>query len=122
MKLLEFDLEKALSGKYELYQRNGIKILEWKYFKNAEQISKCICAIPENEREIITFYNDGWLDDEDSSDYDLMLAVKPKKYYVNIYKQTRTMSFGGVYETLEELEKNKLDFCVKTVEFTLDDE
>lgn len=96
-----FDLEKAISG-HPLCTRDGRKVLELHYFKNASEDDHYHIAALIQERDspdvhlLETFTKDGRnLNECEQSENDLFLAPLKKTYWVTVYNDTfvKTISF-----------------------------
>lgn len=70
-----FDLEKALSGEYDLVTRDGREVQEWKWFEKADQDEDCISYVANGSLVTVHIYGNYW-NDKSSYDFDLFLIEK----------------------------------------------
>lgn len=122
-KMIEFDLELAKSGKYDLIHRNGLHVLDWQYFEKMKTIG-VICdkydtSISEHDEDGKYRYRE-----DDENDHDLMLIPKKKKVYLRIAKSPNPE--GYYFTTNARLDKDEVTFAdnpdYQLVEIEIDEE
>lgn len=87
-----FNLEKFLNGEPAI-TRDGRKVIDWKYFKNAENGYKLAVII--DKKKAPFFYSDrgNYYKSAISCDYDLFMEEKEVELWVNVYKNN-----NGAYD------------------------
>lgn len=122
MKLLPFDLEKASTGE-PVVTKGGEKVIEFHLLPEWLNSPSPLVARFENIPPM-NYKKDGSLHASCLNHLELFMLEEPKKYYVNIYKD----SSGKLYPSriFKESEMHILDGnscnCVKRLTFTLDEE
>lgn len=118
-----FDLEKALAG-HPLSTRDGRKVLDFHYFKDAYQDYK-IYGLVENadKSNFLESYSiDGKCNGSEDNPRDLFLVTTKKTYWVNVYRDGERINTGLAYESEEEAKINaNYPLILKTISFTVEE-
>lgn len=115
-----FNLQEAIEGK-PLVTRDGRKVLNFHYFRDSKA-KHTIIALVENELEnYLHYYSNGTFLKLEESHYDLFMYEEPKKYFVNVYKN----SWGNVttgcvtHESRALAIKHRGENYINTIEITI---
>jgi len=123
-KIKPFNLERALAGDPIQCRNSDIKILEWTYFKDSEEIFACL-KLTFGEKGVFRYTKNGYLYPSEivENEIDLVMAEpqeikkEKKKYYMAIKKHEGNQGFftTNLYSTKKEVEDflPRGDFCKK---------
>lgn len=118
-----FNLEEAIQGK-PLVTRDGRKVLDFHYFKNAD-VAYPVIAVIEGRGSLVEYKANGvFTMHKPDSPNDLFMYEEPKSYYTNIHRLracSEGIFIGPVYENKEEaltIGKSYNDY-IKTIEITV---
>ena len=115
MRTKEFNLEEALNGA-KVVTRDGREVTQLTKFKSIEE--HCLYGVLEDE--IHSWHKNGTFYKHTKNNTDLFLAVEPKKFWVNMYRNHGEVNLGSkLHGSKEEAEAWKCkDGYIKTIEIT----
>lgn len=120
--LLPFDLEKALSGKYEIIRGDNTPVEEIKVMDS--DIPFPVMVVFNDASSINTYQRNGDYTPNCTNAYRLFLKPKPRKVWANIYyERNGVVNIGAVHNSLSEAEEcRRPERFLKTVELEIPQE
>jgi hypothetical protein len=121
MKLIPFDLQRALAGD-KVITRVGRKIIDIAYFKYSRECSRIYAQLEDHTAPYPHFEDGKWCNTQES-DRDLFMAPKTKTYWANVYENIYgAPGLGLVYATEEIAKSNQSsESHIKTISFEVEE-